>query len=270
MLATACRRQQLFRIHRAVYGVGADIPIPLGRETAALLSCPGLVLVGISVLAAHNLVPADPRRDVDVCGRSRSRPGIRVHRYSDLTPDQIRIAKGLPMTTVERALLDAADEPGFELERAVDEALAAHGTGRTSRTKLREVAEAATGRIGQTELITLADARRPSAETRQAAAALALKLIREAGLPEPLTEQTLFGFPADFFFAEAGLVLEVDSYSFHGLIRANFNRDRRRDRVHRQHGLEVVRVTYDELCQTPLIFIADLAAALACRLAAAA
>jgi ApbE superfamily uncharacterized protein (UPF0280 family) len=36
---------------------------------------------------------------------------------------------------------------------------------------------------------------------------LALKLIREAGLPEPLTEQMLCGFPADFGFADLATVL---------------------------------------------------------------
>jgi very-short-patch-repair endonuclease len=96
----------------------------------------------------------------------------------------------------------------------------------------------------------------------------ALTLIRQAGLTEPQTEVMLFGFPADFYFAEARLVLEVDSFGWHGLVRSNFNRDRRRDRVHRQHGLEVMRVTYDELRAKPLVFIGDLSGAIARRLAA--
>ena len=184
-----------------------------------------------------------------------------MHRYADTPP--VRIVKGLPMTTVERALLDAADElSGRELERAVDEALAAR---LTSRTKLRETAERAVGRRGRAELLALADARRPGSLTKREAAELALGLIRAAHLPEPETEVTLFGFAADFFFSESGVVLEVDSYAYHGLIRANFNRDRRKDRVYRQHGLEVVRVTADELNTTPLVFISDLAAAIARR-----
>jgi very-short-patch-repair endonuclease len=273
MIHGAVARGEWQLAHRGVLVLAADAEIELGRETSALLIAPAMTLTGLSVLAAHGLIPADPGRPVDVCcigSHVRSRPGIRVHRYGDLTPQQVRIVQGLPMTTVERALLDAADELfGDALERAVDEALAAYGMSRTSRTKLRETAEAAVGRRGRAELLALADARRPSSRTKQKAAALALKLIREAGLPEPLTEQMLFGFPADFFFHEVGLVLEIDSHNFHGVIRANFNRDRRRDRVHRQHGLEVMRATYDELTETPLVFVADLAAAIA-RLRAAA
>lgn len=262
MIDTACRRGQLQRRHQGVYILGSDVPVELGAETAALLTAPGLMLVSLSVLSAVGAIPADPRRAIHVCGPSKSRPGITVHRYRD--PPRARIVKGLPMTTVERALLDAADELSRrQLERAVDEALAAR---LTSRTKLGETAERATGRRGQAELRALADARRPGSLTKREAAELALGLMRAAGLPEPQTEVRLFGFDADFFFADAGLVLEVDSFAYHGLIRANFNRDRRKDRVYRQHGLEVVRVTADELKDTPLLFVADLSAAIAKRM----
>jgi very-short-patch-repair endonuclease len=256
-------------INTAVFVIGADFPSELGRETSALLVAPGLVLVGLSVLAAVGVVPPDLSRPVDVCRRAThlgNRPGVRVHRYGGLQPSDIRIVNGLPMTTVERALLDAADElGGRELERAVDEALAAR---LTSRTKLRETTERAVGRRGQLELLALADARRASKQTKREAAELALRLIRAAGLPEPQTEVSLFGYSADFFFAESGVVLEVDSFAYHGLIRSNFNRDRRKDRIYRQHGLEVVRVTADELMQTPYLFVSDLSAAIIRRLEA--
>jgi very-short-patch-repair endonuclease len=269
MINTAVSRGEFHRAHRGVFVIGADFPSELGRETSALLVAPGLVLVGLSVLAAVGVVPPDLSRPVDVCRRAThlgNRPGVRVHRYGGLQPSDIRIVNGLPMTTVERALLDAADElGGRELERAVDEALAAR---LTSRTKLRETTERAVGRRGQLELLALADARRASKQTKREAAELALRLIRAAGLPEPQTEVSLFGYTADFFFAESGVVLEVDSFAYHGLIRSNFNRDRRKDRIYRQHGLEVVRVTADELMQTPYLFVSDLSAAITRRLEA--
>ncbi|MBO0768206.1 MAG: type IV toxin-antitoxin system AbiEi family antitoxin domain-containing protein [Solirubrobacterales bacterium] len=266
MVKHALASGRLLNLHRGVYAAGHLAETPLQREAAALLASGG-VLSGLSVLSAAKAVPPDSRRPVDVAVRTRrphSRPGIRVHRYGDLTPSQVKIVDGLPMTTLERALLDAADDlTGLDLERAVAEALAAK---LTSRTKLRETAASAPGRRGAAELLALADGRRPTAQTKLAAAALALKLIRQAGLPEPETEVTLYeGFTADFFFPRQGVVLEVDSFAWHGLVRQNFNRDRRKDRVFRAHGLEVVRVTADELRDTPLVFIADLTRTLALR-----
>jgi very-short-patch-repair endonuclease len=269
MINTAVTRSQMQRAHRGVFVVGADVGVELGRETSALLIAPAMVLTGLSVLSAQGILAPTPTRPVDVCcitSHLGHRAGIRVHRYGDLEPADVRTVKGLPMTTVERALLDAADElTGRELERVVDEALAAR---LTSRTKLRDAAGRAVGRRGRAELLALAEARRATSQTKGEAAELALRLIRAAGLPEPQTEITLLGFLPDFFFAEAGVVLEVDSFAFHGLIRSNFNRDRRKDRVYRQHGLEVVRVTAEELTQTPLVFISDLSATIARRLAA--
>lgn len=258
---------RLHRIHRGVYELDLT-PRELRDHAAALLAGAPATLTGRTVLCCSGVLASERRHPIDIAGighTPHSRPGVRVHRYGDLHAGQVRCVNGLLMTTVERALLDAADElTGDRLERAVDEALAVP---LTSRTKICETAERAVGRRGREQLLALADARRSSSLSKSQAAALALSLIRQAGLPAPQTEVMLFGFPADFYFAEARLVLEVDSYSFHGLIRANFNRDRRRDRVHRQHGLEVVRVTADELKQTPLLFISDLAQAIARRLA---
>ncbi|HEY2655979.1 MAG TPA: hypothetical protein VGI55_09335 [Solirubrobacteraceae bacterium] len=44
----------------------------------------------------------------------------------------------------------------------------------------------------------------------------------------------------------------------HGLIRSNFIRDRRKDRVFRDHGLHVVRAAADELEDQPLQIVAHL------------
>ncbi|HET9074569.1 MAG TPA: hypothetical protein VFN48_08315 [Solirubrobacteraceae bacterium] len=268
-IQSAVRRGLLHPEHRCVYAVGHAAPLPLSRETGALLAV-GDALCGVSVLMAHGVVPSDPRHPVDVAiiGRQgvANRDDIRVHRYGDLSRRDIYVTQGLPMTTVTRALVDAADElTGRALERAVAEALAGR---HTTRGKLRAATEAAVGRRGRAALGGLVDPDRAPALTHSRAAEMMLALIRQAKLPEPETEVELYGYPADFFFREAGVVLEVDSFGFHGMIRANFERDRRRDRVHRQHGLEVVRATATEIRETPILVIADLAQTIARRLAA--
>ena len=53
-------------------------------------------------------------------------------------------------------------------------------------------------------------------------------------------------------------MFEVDGFGVHGLIRSNFVRDRRKDRVFRDHGLDVVRAAADELEDQPLQIVAHL------------
>ena len=160
------------------------------------------------------------------------------------------------MTSAERALLDAAPLlTPRELERAFDEAIA---TRATSRTKVLDLLSVTSGRAGQGTLAGLADPRRSAARTQSPPEERALELIRAAGLPTPETQYPLHGFTADFYWPEAGVVFEVDGFGVHGLIRGNFVRDRRKDRVFRDHGIHVVRAAADELRDQQLQLVAHL------------
>jgi very-short-patch-repair endonuclease len=88
-----------------------------------------------------------------------------------------------------------------------------------------------------------------------------LTLIRKAGLPPPRTQISIAGWPADFLWAEQRLIVEVDGYSFHSGRRA-FERDRRRDQAHIAAGYRVIRVTWRQLTEEPLLIIATIARAL--------
>lgn len=87
-----------------------------------------------------------------------------------------------------------------------------------------------------------------------------LRLIREAKLPVPLTNHPVEGFNADFFWPEVGLIVEVDGGDFHRP-RPAFERDHRRDIVHKDAGYEVLRVTGQQLEQEPLYIAAVIARA---------
>ena len=69
-----------------------------------------------------------------------------------------------------------------------------------------------------------------------------LKLIREAGLPEPLVNHSLGPYKPDFQWPEKRVVLEVDTYATHG-DRATFEADRERDAWFAAEGHTVLRVT---------------------------
>jgi very-short-patch-repair endonuclease len=88
-----------------------------------------------------------------------------------------------------------------------------------------------------------------------------LRLIRAARLPVPATDVPLLGFTADYLWAEERLIVELDSYPAHGH-RAAFERDHRRDVVHRDAGYEVLRFTGRQLDREPLYVVAVIARAL--------
>ena len=152
MIRTAVANGRLHHLRPGVYAVGHRGEPELGRETVSLLAVgPPAVLVGITALELYKAIPADSRHPVHIAlgdGRTaRSRPGIKVHRYSRLLPSQIRIREGLPVTSAERALLDAAPLlTPRQLERAFDEAIA---TRATSRTKVLNLLSVTSGRAGQ-------------------------------------------------------------------------------------------------------------------------
>jgi very-short-patch-repair endonuclease len=254
------RRGFLRRCRRGVYAIGSPRDTAHTREVEVLLALgPSAVLSDLSVLAHHGLIP--PAAEVHVVApRSKSRPGIRVHRYSSLGPNQIKTVDGLAMTTVERAIADAAHHfrSREALAQIVHEAVFRK---LTSRTKLRATANS--------RIITILDG--PSQRTESRHQKLALKLLMSANLPEePETEAELWGFRADIFFRDARVVVEVDPFETHGQIESNFERDKRKDQTFRQHGIETVRVSATQLKKHPYAFVADVAATVARRLVRAA
>ena len=93
-----------------------------------------------------------------------------------------------------------------------------------------------------------------------------LALVRQAGLPVPMTNRMLNGHEVDAVWADHRLIVEIDGYDFHGGRRA-FETDRARDAAHVAAGYRVIRFTANQLRDEPLIVIGQLSAALALALA---
>jgi very-short-patch-repair endonuclease len=74
-----------------------------------------------------------------------------------------------------------------------------------------------------------------------------LTAIRAAGdIPEPLVNQRLHGFEADFYWPEPALVVEIDDYLTHG-DRLAFERDRRKQTAYALEGILTIRITEETL-----------------------
>lgn len=73
-----------------------------------------------------------------------------------------------------------------------------------------------------------------------------LRLCRGHGIPKPEVNVKIGPYTVDFLWRETGLVVEMDSYSYHS-DRATFESDRRRDRELKRRGLDVLRFADREL-----------------------
>ena len=257
-------RGTLFPRHRGVYTVGHEAPIEFGDETAALLAVRGLAALShCSAGMLWNLLPpgsSDALIHVIVRGRSRCRPaGVLVHRTEILTPADVCVRDGLPVTSPARTMLDLAELlTERESELAFDRALVSRIVG---AREIAEVLERADGRIGRRPLQRLLDRERGPARTRSEAEARFLALILSARLPKPRVNARIHGYEVDFLWP-GRLVVEIDGFRFHSTRRA-FEHDHRKDAVLRGLGLPVARFTWEQITTESVAVVAVVAQALA-------
>lgn len=261
------RRRLLNPEYSGVYAVAYAPPVPLARETAALLACHGrAVLSHRSAAALWDLLPpVDAPVEVTVVrGESgRKRAGLRLHRASLLAERDTSTHQGLPVTSPARTLLDIAScTPERLVERALDAALVVRKI--VTRHDLDEVVARAGTHRGKAVLRDLLRQRGGSTLTESEAEERFLDLIRKAGLPLPETQVVFSGYRIDFLWRDLGVVFEVDGYRYHSS-RSAFNRDRLKDAALKSAGLDPNHVTRDEIEFRPLAVIAFVAGALARR-----
>lgn len=255
---------RLIREHHSVYRLRPAIQTPLGRETAALLAClPNAFLSHASAASLWKLCEAvSGPVDVTVLrDRHRRTPGIRAHRATRLLRRDVRIEQGLPVTSPARTLLDrAATLTPRDLERELDEALVVLRV--VDRGELEDVTARGNGHRGTARVRRLLERRVDETVTQSEAERLFLKLVREAGLPEPEMQVRLAGFRVDFLWRRERVVFEIDGYRFH-TSRSAFDRDRRKDLALKQARYDPNHVSRDQVKFEPLLVLAYVVGALA-------
>ena len=255
---------QLRPLLRCVFAVGHDAPIEHGDETAALLA------LGAGAALSHGTAAAlwgigrprtsDGAVHIVTAVHAANPPGVRVHRTRILAPADVRIHKGLPVTSPARTLLDQAGTvTSRELELAFDQALITRIMG---PAEVWELVGRAAGRHGSGRLRALLERQHGPKLTRSKAEERFLALIRQAGLPEPETNVRIHGFEVDFLWREQGVVVEIDGFRFHSS-RRSFEHDRRKDATLQAAGLLTMRVTWIQMQSEAYAVIARLATTLA-------
>jgi Protein of unknown function (DUF559) len=155
---------------------------------------------------------------------------------------------GIPLTSVPRTLLDLAEVVNEqELEKAFEEA---DRLGLLEMRPLEEVCAGARGRRGLKPLRRLIEEARAPEIGRSRLEDRVLALCREYDLPSPQINVEVDGREVDAFWPRERLMVEADSWSFHGH-RAAFERDRARDAAVQADGYRVVRLTHWRMEREP-------------------
>jgi predicted transcriptional regulator of viral defense system len=257
-VANWVRSGRLIRLHRGIYAVGHDRLRVEGRWLAAVMACgPGAVLSHSAAARLWELRHSNSAL-IDVTVPSRNgrvrRKGIRVHRSGRLAAGEVTTRAGIPVTTVERTLLDLADVlPADTLRRALTEAEYRH---RLDTATLIAVVENNPGRRGVT-LLNAVEAKRH--RTRSPLEERFLTLLGRHGVEEPEGGVWLEGYEVDFLWRRARLVVELDGLSAHAT-RAAVRRDRVRDRVLWRAGWRTMRLTAADVAEAEEV-LRDLAQA---------
>jgi very-short-patch-repair endonuclease len=205
------------------------------------LSCgPNAVLSHRSAAALHALRPA-PKGEIDVtvCGGNRSRSEIRVHNVRKLDPADCTMIDGIPVTSLERTLLDYAEVSGEQLTRLAIEA--AQRQDRLDRAPYRAMLARNPGRHGRVPLIAaMSEVRDEAPWTQSEPERRLLAGLRARGLPEPSTNVVVQDELVDFHWQRERLVVEVDGDFWHRTPAAR-EANRRRDVKLQLNGQMVAR-----------------------------
>ena len=253
-IARRIRARTLHRLYRNVYSVAPPSLVrPEVRWLGAVLACgEGAVLSHRSAAVFWRLLE-DRWAFVDVTTPRRGRKGtegIRLHRTRRLDDADVVIVSGIPVTSVERTLIDLADVvPPRVLRRAARQA-------EILRLPVGSPREKANGRRGAPSLSALSFHRTDVAGTHSELESRFLRLCRRFGLPAPDVNVIVQGKERDFVWRSSRLVVEVDGHATHGT-RFAFEDDRSRDLGLVRAGWRVVRFTYAQVT----LEAADVAAA---------
>ncbi len=173
-----------------------------------------------------------------------------VRRCFDLAPHHVEEIDGLPVTTLPRTVVDlAAHVSCGHLGRIVDELVVG------SRMSIETLAElvdevARRGKPGSASLReVLTERTDPSWATATELERRGLAMLSDHGLPAPLTQFPVpwtSGERFDAAYPERRVAIEWDSRRWHTRV-ADFEHDRRRDRLAAVHGWTVLRVTWLDL-----------------------
>jgi very-short-patch-repair endonuclease len=266
--AIACRLAlgRLRPVHPGVYAVGHDALAYPARVLAAVMSvAPAARRESVAggdranrspiAAASHAAAAAlfglrDPPHgpiDVSVDAKRATRIGIAVHRAA-LAAEEVTLVDGVPVTTIERTLLDlSAVTPAGPLRRLVKQA---EFRGLTDFAAVAAILRRHPRRQGRRTLADIVERYADTGKTRSELEDRFLQFCARRGLPLPQTNVVLDvrgeRVEVDCAWPAARIVVELDGRVAHGR-QSSFHDDRARDRALLAAGWIPMRVTWPQL-----------------------
>jgi hypothetical protein len=262
----------LRRVLPLVYAEGAaDLTRPQRARAALLFAGADACMSGEAALLHRRIghLPHEVTAEtVDVlvphARRLRSADWVRVT-HTKRMPHR-GLVDGLPTAPVGRAVADAARwQTSYDVVLAI--ASCAINAGRTTLADLQE--ELAASPVRGSRLLRQVIAESESG-VRSVAEAKALRLLRAAGLPEPLVNEPI-EVAGEIFVPDlrwGRVILEIDSRAYHLLEAGAWERTLARRAKLRAAGYDVLSYTPEQIRETPDLVIAGVVEALAMAAAA--
>jgi very-short-patch-repair endonuclease len=186
---------------------------------------------------------------------------MRVHRLRELDKRELRRREDLWVSSPARVCLEVAAASPSDLRDIIDTGLAKR---LLNRREIDAVLRRHRGRRGAARLAAFLGDESAMTITRSRAEKAFLKLIDDARLPRPLVNHRLGRYEPDFMWRDERLIVELDSYGFHGG-PGGFQTDREKDLSYRDAGFDVLRFTRAHVVYEPAMVLVRLARALAYR-----
>ncbi len=244
------RSGRLITLYRGVYAVGHAALTREGRALAAQLACGDRAALGLGSSALHMglLASSSPAWDIVVPeGAARSHAGIRVHRTTDISAEEIVIDGPIRHTSLARTALDlAAAGPARRVRQLLREAEIQR---LFDLHELRAVLDRHRGRAGTRALRQiLADL--DGGPVNEGLEADFLEFVRARGLPPPEVQAPLGPYRADFLWRAQRVAVETNDFASHG-IRSSFEHDNQRGAWFAARHIAIVPVTARRLRRDP-------------------
>lgn len=240
------RAGRLHPVFRGVFAVGHPAIPRGGRLKAAALACGHGAVLSHDSAAEWWGLQQRPSRAIEVSvpvAGSRQTAGLRVHRTAYLPPFHVTRSRGIPITTVERTIIDRAGRrPRRGVERDIDEA---HRLGLFNSQRLETILAHCKGRAGTATLRAVLQAHTAgSTWTRNDFEEALFVLLDESGLPRPSANDPVGPYVLDFHWPDRGLAVECDGRGTHLTPKA-FEADRARDAdLWVTYAIHVIRFTF--------------------------
>ena len=183
--------------------------------------------------------------------------GVATHHTRSVIATDAAAARGIPVTTAPRTLVDLAATLSAE-----ELALACHNAWTRYRTTPAQVEKILARRptSPDTDLIRWAISGDSDTFLSRLESGFA-RIIKDAGLPRPQTNRPAGSFCVDCRWPDHRLTVELDSYGFHNS-RRSWKNDHQREREARARGDEFRRYIWDDVFVDPEPMLTEMRALL--------